>query len=162
MDLNGIMDVLLANIVEELKADGTGDNLCASALFPGDNVPIDYGGCGGIVWVRLSSANPSAAFPLADVTVDNCAYTLAYPLEVGIFRPAPAIQTVLGKAHPPTDSENTASSHLLVDDMKAMHRAIVRLKREVELVVIGQFSPQGPLGDVVGGAWSLTVGEDDD
>jgi hypothetical protein len=160
MDLKGMLDVLLANVVEELKADGTGENLCAASLFPGDTFSMDYGGCGGLVMVRLSTAHPSASFPNADVGVDNCAYTLAYPVEVGVFRPAPMIRTRAGKAMPPGDKENTESTHLMIDDMHAMHRAIRRLREDADLLTIGSYTPQGPLGDLVGGSWSLTVGED--
>lgn len=160
MDIGGIMDVLLANTLKELRADGTGENLCAASLVPGDQFSMDYGECGGILMVRLNTANPSAAFPSADVTIDNCAYTLAFPIEVGVFRPAPKITTRLGKALPPGDAENTAATHMMLQDLKAMHRAIRALKEEVELVVIGQYVPQGPIGDLVGGSWTLTVGED--
>lgn len=161
MDINGIMDVLLDLVHKELQANDTAKNLCAVSLFPGDNIPMDYGGCGGIVFVRLVTANPSASFPNADVTVDNCAYTLAFPLEVGILRPAPTIQTIAGKAYPPTDEMNTASAHLMTDDLKAMHRAIQKLRQEIDLVQLGQYTPQGPFGDLVGGTWNVTVGEDD-
>lgn len=162
MDINGIEDVLLDLVHKELQANGTAENLCAVSLFPGDNIPMDYGGCGGIVFVRLVTANPTAAFPNADVTVNNCAYSLAFPLEVGIYRPAPMIQTIAGKPYPPSDAMNTASAHLMNDDLKAMHRAIVKLRQEVELVQIGQYTPQGPFGDLVGGTWTVTVGEDED
>jgi hypothetical protein len=159
MDINGIMDVLLDNLHKELIADGTAENLCAVSLFPGDSIPLDYGGCGGIVWVRLTSAHPSAAFPASDVTLDNCAYTLAFPVEVGVYRPAPTVQMIAGKAYPPSDKQNTDAAHLLTNDMKAMHRALVKLKDELELVVLGSFTPQGPYGDLVGGTWTVSVGE---
>lgn len=160
MDIGGIMDVLLANTVKELQADGTGENLCSTSLMPGDQFSMDYGDCGGLVFVRLNTANPSMAFPQADITVDNCAYTLAFPIEVGVFRPAPTIKTRLGQALPPGDAENTAATHAMLRDLKAMHRAIVALNEEIELLVLGQYVPQGPLGDLVGGTWTLTVGED--
>lgn len=162
VDINGIMDVLLDLLHKELQADDTASELCAVSLFPGDNIPMDYGGCGGIVWVRLVTANPTAAFPNADVTVNNCAYDLAFPLEMGVFRPAPIIQTIAGKPYPPSDAQNTSVAHLLNKDLKAMHRAIVKLRQEVELVQIGQYTPQGPFADLVGGSWTVTVGEGDE
>jgi hypothetical protein len=159
MDINGMMDVLLADLMEEL---GDTSNFCATTLYPGEQAPFDYGACGGVVWVRLVSANPSASFPTPVASIDVCSADLAFPLEVGVVRPAPMLTTRTGEAILPKDSENTDAAHKQNDDMKAMYRAIQRLRAYTELLLVGSYTPLGgSTAEVVGGTWSLTVGEDD-
>ena len=154
------MDVLLNRVMRELQKPGQNASLCAITPMPGSDVPYDYGqeSCGGILWVRLVSANPSVSFPLSDVTVTNCASTLAYPLEVGIMRPAPLAEMVGDELRLPTDAENAAAVEQQMLDLESMYIAIVGLGEDVENVLPGFYTPRGPEGGVVGGAWTLTVG----
>ena len=159
MDINGMMDVLLADIMEEI-GDTTG--FCATTLYPGEQAPFDYGSCGGVAWVRLVSAHPSSTFPSPVASIDVCAAELAFPLEVGVMRPAPMMTTRNGEAILPTDSANIDATHKQNDDMKAMYRAIERLRSHTDFLLVGSYTPQGgSTAEIVGGTWSLTVGEDD-
>lgn len=161
MKLSEMVDIVLAALIVELRKDNVLDDLCTVSLYPGDSVPIDYAECGGMAWVRLLTANPSAAFPAPDVTINNCASTLAFPLEMGILRRAPLADSILDASIDlPSEEENTKSTHEQLDDVERMYRAIQRAARDIDLVVAGSYTPAGPDGGVVGGTWTLTVGSD--
>lgn len=158
--ITAAMELLISKVMAELQKPGQNADLCAIGPMPGSDVPYDYGqeSCGGILWVRLASANPSASFPLADVTVDNCAVTLAYPLELGIMRPAPLAEMMGEELQLPTDAENAAAVEQQMKDLESMYIAIRALGDDVESVLPGIYTPRGPEGGVVGGTWTLTVG----
>lgn len=155
-----MMDIVLAALVVELRAEGT-EELCATALYPGDGAPLDYAECGGMLWVRLITAAPSASFPSPNGTVDNCALTLAYQLEVGLMRPSPIPEQFAGGVPElPSDEEHTAATHAQMADMEAMYRAFKVAARDIEMVLVGSYTPTGPIGGTVGGAWTLSVGNE--
>lgn len=163
-DLSGAMEVLLQAVVAELQKPGGDTNFCVVSQMPGSDVPYDYGqeSCGGILWVRLTSAAPSVSFPAADITSSNCFSTLAYPLEVGIMRPAPLAEVVGDSLVLPTAAENAAAVQRQIADMQAIYRAIYVFKevQDIEDLMPGSYSPRGPEGGVVGGIWTLSVGID--
>jgi len=159
-----MLDILLAAAVVELRKMGD-DELCASAVYPGEGVPLDYAsmdtGCGGMLWVRLTTAYPSASFPSPVQTIDNCARRLAFPVEMGLMRPAPIPENfVTGEMDLPGDAEHDAAATRQLNDMEAMYRAIRVAAEDIELVVVGSYSPYGPVGGTVGGTWSLQIGDD--
>lgn len=158
----GLVDVLLASLVVELRKDDTLKGLCSITVFGGDSIPMDYGleSCGGMVWARLTSANPTLAFPAADTTVDSCTASLAYGVELGVIRPAPFVDEAAGRITLPTEEDQREAAILQNNDMLAMHRAYKAARDDIDLMVIGQYQPYGPQGDVMGGFWSATVGED--
>lgn len=162
--LSGAMEILLQAVMTELQKPGGDTNFCVVSLMPGSDVPYDYGqeSCGGILWIRLTSAAPSVAFPAADITVDNCFATLAYPLEIGIMRPAPLAEVVNDQFILPTAAENAAATDRQILDMQAIYRAMFEFKAndEVEDLMPGSYTPRGPEGGVVGGVWTLAVGLD--
>lgn len=163
-DLVGAMEVLLQAVMTELQKPGGDTNFCAITLMPGSDVPYDYGqeSCGGVLWVRLTSAAPSVSFPASDITVNNCFSTLAYPMEIGIMRPAPLAEVVGDSLVLPTDADNAAATARQIDDMHAIYRAIFVFKEsgEVEDLMPGSYTPRGPEGGVVGGIWTLSIGTD--
>jgi hypothetical protein len=159
-----MLDILLAAALVELQKDGS-DDLCAAAVYPGEGVPLDYAsvdtGCGGMLWVRLVSAAPSAAFPAPVTSVDNCAKKLAFAVEMGVMRAAPIPDSfVTGEMDLPGDEEHTESAGKQLDDMEAMYRAMRVASADIELMIVGTYSPLGPNGGAVGGVWSLQVGDD--
>ena len=158
--IGGAMDVLLNYVMAELNKLNTG-GLCAISRMAGAEVPLDYGqeSCGGLLFVRLVSANPSVSFPGNDTTINSCSAMLAWPLEVGIFRPAPLAELVNDELILPTDTENSTAQEQQMLDLECMYRALIRLgNEEVEDLIIGSYTPQGPEGGVVGGRWGFTVG----
>lgn len=163
-DLPGAMDILLANVMEELAKDVADPGLCMAAVFPGEQVPADYGAdstCKGQLFVRLATAHPSTRFPNPDVSLEACYSTLAYPLEVGLYRKAPVAKTPMGaRLVLPKADEHRNAARQQYKDLQAMHRAIQRLREDVEDLVIGTYLPVGPEGGLVGGLWTLTIGVD--
>lgn len=161
MKLSEMLDILLASLIVELRKDNVLDDVCTASLYPGDAVPIDYAECGGMAWVRFLGANPSASFPTPDITVNNCASTLAFSVEMGVLRKAPIAESVLNAdIDLPSEEENTQSAQEQADDVERMYRAIQLAARDIDFVVAGSYVPTGPDGGVVGGAWTLTVGAD--
>lgn len=161
MSAIGILAESLEALTDELRADGTDADLCARTVFGGSAVPLDFGECGGMAWVRLASAVPSASFPTPTTSVDNCAYSLALTVEMGVARPAPMGEQGINGYQPPTEDEEFESAQSQMLDMDAMHRALVALRRAHDLMVLGSYAPLGPEGGVVGGVWTFTIGEED-
>lgn len=160
MTIYDAMEIMVNLTMAELQKPGQNADMCLISVMPGAEVPYDYGqeACGGMLWVRLTSANPSASFPLADVTVDNCGVTLAYPLEVGIMRPMQGIEVFATEAQLPTAANNGDAALQQILDLESMYRAIINLGDEVENVMPGIYTPLGPEGGVVGGKWTFSVG----
>lgn len=160
LTLKQMMGMFLDALNAELTASGEADGLCAIALYPGDGVPLDYGveSCGGMAWVRLVSAVPSATFPAAEVRVNNCATTLAFEGELGLFRPAPIIEE---DGELPSDEAHIAAANAQYDDIELMYRVFNRVKSQIEFLIVRQYTPVGPQGGVVGGVWGFAFGDDD-
>ena len=156
--LTEVMDRLLANLIAEVGAE----DMCAHTLLPGDAVLAEYvglDGCKGMLWVRLVQAGPSATFPQIGIRPENCAYELAVPLEVGVLRPAPPAEVILGREPIlPSNEQQTNAVHQQIADMEQMRRAIQRTAEWYEeLSVLGAYAPIGPETGVVGGSWQWTV-----
>jgi hypothetical protein len=153
-------DVLLAALVVQLREDGLDADLCAKAIYPGALVPLDYGleSCGGQAFVRLTGAVPTTTFPNPDASPMSCLTTLAYTFELGVSRPSTYLDFVAGEANLPDDEEQIASAHAQYADMMAVRAAVKRVRDDVDLVVLGAYTPFGPDGGTVGGYWTVQVG----
>ncbi len=169
---NAVMTLreMLAVLLEELSA-GLDDadmleSMCAVTVYPGTAVPVDYVGssdsCGSMAWVRHVSSAPTVRFPNADLSIDNCAFSLAHVIEVGIIRPSPIPESDGSTLDLPDDIAHFNSAMELADDMILMKEAIQRAAKSIDFVILGSYVPIGPEGGAVGGTWSLTVGDDDD
>lgn len=158
--LGEVMDALLTNLIQEVGDD----TMCSKSLMPGDSVLAEYVGlenCGGMLWVRYTTAGPSVSFPAQGLTVDNCAYTLAVPIEIGILRPAPQATQPIGRSVAlPTDEEHNRATHQQIDDMMTIRRAIQKSAQGIDESVLGSYQPIGPQEGVVGGYWMFTVSVD--
>lgn len=147
---------------QELEADGTRESLCEMMLLHGESLILDYGSesCGGMGWLRLVSANPTASFPNA-AQAGSCVSDLAFTAEMGIIRPAPLPETTFNKKLVlPSADQQAAATSLALDDMAAMRRALKALEAEMENFVLGAYTPIGPQDGTTGGTWSFTVGEE--
>lgn len=158
-DLGTATGVLLDYAKDELRVDGTLDTICFASVIPGSGVYADYGTeeCGGMLWVRLATAFPSAQFPQPHTRNDNCAMPLAYPLEIGVLRPAPATESFGKDLDLPNEADSFEASQQAFKDMHALHRAILKFSRRVDETLLGSYTPIGPEGDVLGGNWALTI-----
>lgn len=153
--------IALDALRNELQKAGVLEDMCAVAIYPGEGVPMDYGqeSCGGMAWVRLDTAHPSSAFPNADADVNKCSWALALPMEVGILRPSPIPFVEGQEIELPDDATHIEASRLQMNDMELMLRALQQVSRRVEYMLMGSYSPLGPLGGTVGGIWTFTVGD---
>lgn len=159
-----IADLILAHLT--VKIQDAGENpadFCALTVYPGADVPADYAleDCTSMAYVRMTGANPTEGFPNMDITASTCAYSLAYGFEIGIMRQAvlPA-DLVGGGVELPTPEEQRAEADQQFKDLETMHKAIKGLKNDVAQLVMGIYTPVGPVGGVYGGFWTLTVGDD--
>lgn len=160
MELITAMGVLLDALGEELTRDGSKEDMCLFTVMPGADVPIDYAleDCAGMAWVRLISAAPSIQFPNADITASNCAYSLAYPVEMGVLRTAPTMTQFGSEFELPTPEEHFEAASAQFKDIAAMHRALRSASGEFPDFILGSYAPSGPDGGAVGGIWTATIG----
>ena len=165
MQLREMLAILVQSLTDVLREEDVLDSMCAVTVYPGNAVPVDYVGgdeCMGMAWVRHVASNPTARFPSADVSVDNCAYTLAHTIEVGLIRPAPIAASDGSTVELPDPVAHLSSALEIAEDMMLMRDAIVRAAKSIDFVILGSYTPAGPEGGAVGGTWTVTVGEDDD
>lgn len=158
-----MMAALLEALTAQIRAAGKADDYCAVTIYPGTGVPVDFGpesDCRGTAWVRLVSASPSVAFPSPAMTVDNCGYTLAYIVEMGMVGPAPVMEERLGRLVVPDDVEQFEASMRMFAELEMMHAAIKAAG--IDQLILGDWTPQGPEGGVMGGLWTMTIGGDED
>lgn len=162
MEIITAMGILLDSLNSELTADGTREDMCLVSVMPGSDVPLDYSldDCGGMGWVRLVSAVPSVTFPAASTDSNNCNYTLAYEIEMGVFRRAPLPEGIGSSMTLPSADDHFESAQLAMKDLGAMHRALKSGGSHFEDYILGAFVPQGPQGGVVGGTWNAIIGLD--
>lgn len=154
---------LLESLTQQIRAKGRQDDYCTITVQPGAAVVYDFGpdsGCGGTAWVRLVGANPTASFPNADVGINNCAYSLAFVMEVGMVRPAPVMEDRLGNFVLPTDVELFDASQVQTEELQMMFDAI--RTAGIPQKILGDYAPIGPEGGIYGGMWTVTVGGDED
>lgn len=109
----------------------------------------------GQAWVRLAGAFPSTALPAPEQRLAKCNTPLAYTIEVGVARCAPQTKD---RGANPTAADWFEFSRLQAADMRMLQRAIACCVQRRDYV-LGQWTPLGPAGNAVGGAWTLTVGE---
>lgn len=161
MNLGQKMARLKELLVEEIAKDEDAGTLCAAIIQPGGSLIADYGECGGTAWVRLVNAYPSKAFPTPDVDPRSCASALAYPVEIGILRPAPMgeVNQSTGEWEPPDDAEQDAASLRQYDDLTILHRVYSRFSADEDDFVLGTYTPMGLEGGIYGGVWTATISE---
>lgn len=158
-----MLAALIESLSQQLRLAEEFENYCSVTIYPGDAVPVDFGpesGCGGTAWVRLVTANPTVSFPAADMGINNCAYSLAYIVEMGMAGPAPVMEDRLGNFILPEDTEQFDASMRMVDEMEMMYRAI--RGAGIPQMILGSWTPAGPAGGVMQSTWSMTIGGDDD
>lgn len=152
---------LLERLSEQIRNKELQDRYCSITIQPGNQVVFDFGDddCLGMAWVRLVTANPTVAFPAADTSLNNCVHTLAYTVEVGIIGPAPQIDTTLNEFILPTDVELFDASMRQMEEMRMMYDAI--RNADIPEKIVGDYTPVGPEGGVMGGTWAVVIGGDD-
>lgn len=161
MTLQEMLAELLEALTAQIKAKGREGRYCSITIQPGNAVVFDFGDedCTGMAWVRMISANPTVSFPTPAADVNNCVHLLAYQVEVGMIGPAPKIEDTMGEFTVPDDIELFDAAMRQAEELDMMYQAIRKAK--IPQKIIGDYTPQGPEGGVMGGTWTLTVGGDD-
>lgn len=154
------MPLALERLKGELTKAGPIPEDAFFGVFPGVLVPLDYvTECGLMAWVRMATAWPSTSFPNQSIQPNNCAAPLALGLEMGVMRPA-AVPEAFGKeVSLPSDVDQLSETLQMLADMRAMKRAIQSLDDQVDVVLLGGYTPLGPEGAAVGGIWTFSAGE---
>ena len=139
--------------------------VASSFLAPGGTPAWDN--CcenGGQAWVRLVQAYPSAgtggaAFPGQDTRPRCHPNLLAARLEVGVLRCSQPFSDEQGT--PPTDARKTLEGTATTQDASTLLEAILCCfvaTPGLSAWVIDNWTPLGPNGGCVGGAWQLVIG----
>ena len=128
--------------------------VCECMLLPGAEAAWYFCGCSGdepcgMAWVNLTNSFPYETFP--SPAIDNrCHLPLAMIAQIGVVRcmPMPAADGT-----PPPTQDLEEASALQMADMWALYRAVVCCG--VKYKAFGQWQTVGPLGDCVGGMWTV-------
>lgn len=131
---------------------------------PGVTPVQDYVGngkdCGEII-VNMTTSYPVNPFPNPDQGgAASCASEFAYEVQLAIFRCAPPVKGTAQRPIFPTAVEQLEATRLHLADMAAAKAAIKCCMKDRQYA-IRTFQPYGPSGNVVGGVWTVVVGQED-
>jgi hypothetical protein len=150
VDLSACVEVTLA---EEQRPP-----LCFNGPIPGDGVTAAWigecaeGGPCGMAWVRVILAYPATGVGIVDQTANNCGKNIGLDIEVGILRCTP----VGAEDAEQEEVDALASSREQMADLLTLRKAISCCPSLAKSdYVLGTWTPMGPLGGVVGGAWTV-------
>lgn len=145
--------VSLQQCLEEENSKAGLPPLSFIAPMAGSDLALYYAE-GGQAWVRIVTAFPSTTIPAPDQRMAKCSTPLAFTIEVGVVRCAVQVKE---DGEGPTAREWFEWTRMQAADMSMMHRAISCCVGRRDYV-LGTYTPIGPAGNAVGGAWTLTVG----
>jgi hypothetical protein len=136
-----------------------GPETCFCGVIPGDAAIQDYAGdCAtgcGMAWVRLVSMMPMSGVDLQNTDPGNCSSEVGAIVEVGIMR---CIGSGDQRRTAPKDAELLRATEQQIKDALTMRQAIACCPSiDSKDFILGAYAPMGPMGGLVGGAWSLTV-----
>ena len=167
MDVLTAMNVVLQQVLIELEDDGNAESLCASAVYPGLDVPLDFGpesdadgSCAGTLSVNLTGAYYGDRNFQESVDMNDCRNVLNISVDVSIFRSAKLPEeNAFGSIIMPSKEDTAAEVRLQYQDMLAMSRAFHALNDDDVFsgMSLGGYIPEGPSGGFIGGTWSLTI-----
>lgn len=137
-----------------------GPRTCFCGVVPGSGAVAEYSGnCNdkcGMAWVRLVTIYPSDGVGQQAEAVGNCYLGTDAIVEVGILRCAAMPDD---RGNPPTGYALLQSFEQQTTDALTMQRAIMCCEAiSPKDIILGVYTPQGPLGGMVGGVWQFTMG----
>lgn len=126
-------------------------------LVPGQITTDDWcwAGC-GTAYIRLDTMYASTRFPQADAE-PRCDALMAARFHVGVHR---CVAGMTEAGEPPTVEQQTEDALALMDDAHRLRCAIHTLptpRYARGRVLLGGWTPVGPLGDCAGGFWPVTL-----
>lgn len=149
--------VSLAACIETTFDEEQRPAVCFNGVIMGDGMSAAWAGecdnglC-GMTWVRLVNIYPADSPGAQNTQPANCSNGLGAEFEVGVLRCTPIDATDAEEEE--ADSLQTTSDVLA--DMVSLRKALLCCtdlpKNEM---VLGNWTPMGPLGGLVGGAWLL-------
>lgn len=125
--------------------------LCFCGIVPGQEVALEYhGNCEdvcGMAWVRMTALYPASGVGAVNTSPGNCGSLVGVDVELGIMRCMP-----VGEADgsPPTADQLQAAAELQVKDALALWAAVQCCQASADFL-IGQYTPFGPSGGIIGG-----------
>jgi hypothetical protein len=128
-------------------------------------IPVqDYVGngrdCAEII-VNMTASYPVNPFPSPDQGgIASCASEFAYEVQLGIFRCAPPVKGTRQNPIFPSPADQLEATRLHLADMAA-GKAAIKCCMADRQYTIRSFEPYGPTGNVVGGVWTVVVGQED-
>jgi hypothetical protein len=138
--------------------------VCRSFWHPGADAPWDAcgtteGGAEGQAWVAVQRVYAADSFPTENAAGQRCVpYGYAADLRVGILRCA---ATVDGNGRAPSPEQVTVDAVKVSRDRQIALEAItccfVTEDDDPGIFLLRGWTPLGPQGGCVGGAWDLTV-----
>ena len=152
----GVMEALREAVREGFKAVSDED-FCLLALMPGEVVPFDY--CdrcdNGMAWVRLVSIQPSE--DQVDQRFESrCYASLSATVEVGHIFAAPWPDA---DGDLPEEHEQTDATLRQIECADVMLTALLCTELPDDVAASRPtYTPIGPEGGCVGGAWTATIG----
>lgn len=149
----------LAGCIETTFAEDGRPAVCFNGVVMGDGMSAAWAGecdndlC-GMTWVRLVNVYPANTPGAQNQQANNCASGLGAEFEVGVLRCTP-IDAIDAEEE---EADALATTSDVLADIVSLRKAIVCCndipKNES---VLGTWTPMGPLGGLVGGAWLLYV-----
>jgi len=124
--------------------------LCFCGILPGEQVPFDYSD-GGMAWVRTALIAP---MPVLDAGGRACGVEYDVTVSLGVLRCAPMLSD---SGEFPTVEEQFEAFRQQTVDMGIIHKVIACCKTGIgSNAAIGEYTPVGPEGGALGGAWTAT------
>jgi hypothetical protein len=152
--VTGLLE-LLECACAEVTVNGQGEP-CFCGIYPGSNVSWDYcGECNrgkcGMVYLQPGRTFPYTVFPQQELDA-KCSLPLGFEIELGVVRCMP---TISEDGDLPDPADITAAALGLIADQYALYSAIKCCETSLQSLVIERWTPSGPQGGCVAGAWTL-------
>ena len=152
--VTGLLE-LLECACAEVTVNGQGEP-CFCGIYPGSNVSWDNcGECNrgkcGMVYLQPGRTFPYTVFPQQELDA-KCSLPLGFEIELGVVRCMP---TISEDGDLPDPADITAAALGLIADQYALYSAIKCCETSLQSLVIERWTPSGPQGGCVAGAWTL-------
>lgn len=153
--INAALAALAGCVCSELEQDG---DFCFCGVSLGDEY-IAMSGVGdcedkcGEAWVRLVSANVGDILGQPQDVINNCSSPLSLTLEVGVLR----CFKMEDDGEAPTQRDLLCAATEQINDMVTIKRAVGCCDHFTD-VLFSSWTPMGPTGGLVGGAWTVVAG----
>lgn len=149
------LESLASCLCAQIERDGSVPT-CFCGVIPGDAAVGDYAGdCStacGMAWVRLMTVYPATVVGVPNEAAGNCSATIGLEIEVGILR----CLSIPEDGEPPSAGELLAVTDLQTRDAMSIWRAITCCDAiNVRDSILSAYQPMGPMGGLVGGAYTV-------